>query len=294
MIQTIEIPILQASIIAIVLPIIFVCFFIFFIPTLRDGSASRLRRYLSYLVNPPFLANDTSSIRKDKARIYFYYLGIILFLVSFVISEFYEVMLDLFLPITQGSTGEMREAVSVVFQSPFSAGWFGSLPWMGLDMYHETWHWIYFTGAITDNPDFLHLISLRLIVYSIGVGLVFLIPLVLKRIRQSFLSSMFFFMIGMIILTKAAISSLAYAAALAYGGAELEYSIFTTTGAMIPGLVNWVLVLFLVVLAMFVLFTLLGRRLWKVFYSDSRTRNWFTVYIALCFWMVLVVTILVV
>lgn len=105
---------------------------------------------------------------------------------------------------------------------------------------------------------------------------------------------MLFFMTGMSIFTKAAISSLAYAAALAYGGVELSYSTFTVTGAMIPGLTSLVLVLLLLVIAMFGLFSFLGRRLWKAFYQDSRTRNWFTAYIALSFWMSIVLTILVV
>jgi hypothetical protein len=294
MIQTIELPVLHATIIAIVLPILLVCLSILLVPILRDGSASRLRRYLSYLVNPPEDDIDSSSARKDRVRIFFYYIGIILFLTSFVIGEFYEVILDLTLPITQSSTGDIREAVAIVFQSPFNAGWFGSLPWIGLDMYHETWHWIYVTGAITDNPGFLSQVNETLIVSSMGLGLVFLIPLLIKRIRHSFLPSMFFFMTSMAILTKAAISSFAYAVVLAYGGVELEYISFTATGAMISGLTSFIVVLLLLVLAMFGLFTFLGRRLWKIFYSDSRSRNWFTVYLALSFWMTLVLTILVV
>ena len=294
MIQTIEFSVLLANILAIGLPIIFMCLAILLLVFLRDGPTSRFRRYLSYLVKPPRLDQESSVSRNDKIRIFFYYLGIVLFLSSFVIGEFYEVVLDLLLPVTQGSSGSTREVTSIIFQSPFSAGWCGSLPWVGLDSYYETWQWIYVTGALTDNPGFLSQINLTLILFSMGVGFVFLIPLGLKRIRQSFLPSMFFFMTGMSIFTKAAISSLAYAAALAYGGVELGYSTFTVTGAMIPGLTSLVLVLLLLVIAMFGLFSFLGRRLWKAFYQDSRTRNWFTVYVALSFWMSIVLTILVV
>jgi len=297
MIQTIEVSVVLANIVALALPIVFLCLFLLLIPSLSDGSKSKARRYLSYLVNPPQLGstspNDISA-KGDRVKLFFYYLGFVLFLTSFVIGEFYEVMLDLILPLTQGSTGEMRNVVSVIFQSPFNAGWFGALPWIGLNTYHETWNWIYFTAALTDNPAFLSQINQTLILFSAGVGVVFLIPLRIKRIRHSFLPSMFFFMTGMAIFSKAAISSLAYALALMIGGVELEYSTFVVTGSMIPNLANFIAVLFLIVLAMFGLFTFLGRRLWKVHYGDSRSRNWFTVYIAMSFWLVLVLTILVV
>ncbi|MFW9768722.1 MAG: hypothetical protein ACFFEM_07845 [Candidatus Thorarchaeota archaeon] len=185
--------------------------------------------------------------------------------------------------------------MSVIFLSPFNAGWYGSLPWMsGLNTFHETWQWVYWTAAFTDNPGFLSQMNETLILFSMGVGLVFLIPLGIKRIRQSFMPSLFFFMTATMIFSKAAISSLAYAIALAYGGVELEISLISATGAMIPGLTDFVLVLLLMTLGMFGLFTFLGRRLWKWFYTDAASRKWFTVYIALSFWLSLVLTILVV
>jgi hypothetical protein len=234
------------------------------------------------------------SSRADKVRLFFYYLGVVLFLTSFMIGEFYEVMIDLLLPVSQGSTGEMRVALMVSFQSPFSAEWLGSLPWMGVNTYHETWSWIFFTAAFTDNPNFLGSLIGTLTLISIGVGLVFLAPLAIKRIRHSFLPSMFFFMTGMTIFAKAAISWFAYSIALFFGSVELEYITLGATGDMIPGLSNVIAFGFPTVLAMFALFIVLGRKLWRVHYADSKSRTWFLVYIALSFWLGLAITIMVV
>ncbi|MFW9768721.1 MAG: hypothetical protein ACFFEM_07840, partial [Candidatus Thorarchaeota archaeon] len=116
MIQILEISALLANIAAIGIPVVLLCLFLLLIPSLSDGSKSKARRYLSYLVKPPKLSlesREEPSSREDKIRIFFYYLGILLFLIGFMIGELYEVVLDLALPVTQGSTGEMRDIVSV-------------------------------------------------------------------------------------------------------------------------------------------------------------------------------------
>ena len=283
----------QAAIVAVALPITLAALFYFIIPRLRNESDSRIRRYLSYLITPPRIDSD-SLWRKDKVRLYFYYLGFILFLVSFTIGEFYEVMMDLLLPVSQGSTGEMRLALSVIFESAFSAGWVGSLPWMGVIAYHETWTWIFLTAGFTDNPNFLPSVIIILTLISIGVGLAFLVPLAIKRIRQAFLPSMFFFLTGMTIFTKPAISCLAYAIALAFGNIELEYITLSAIGSMIPGLSTVIAVMLPIVLAMFVFYVILGRKIWRVYYIDSKSGTWFMVYIALCFCSGIILTIMVV
>jgi hypothetical protein len=294
----------QAVVVAIALPIAAVCLFYLLIPRLKEMSGSRMRRYLSYLITPPRIGSESPksgekqspeiSWRNDKVRLYFFYLAVVLFLVSFTISEFYEVMMDLLLPVSQGSTGEMRIALTVIFESVYSVGWIGSLPWIGVNAYHETWNWVFFTAAFTDNPNFLPSLITTLTLVSIGVGLVFLAPLAIKRIRHSFLPSMFFFTTGMTVFAKAATSCLAYASALAFGGVELEYITMSATGSMIPGLTTVVAIMFPVVVAMFAFFLVLGRKLWKTHYADSKSRIWFMVYIALSFFVGIGITIMVV
>ncbi len=300
MIQLLEFTALQANIMAVLLPIISVCLFILIIPAMKNGSGSKVRRYISYLINPPKLSDTApkegvdSLWRRNKVRLFFYYLGAILFLTIFMIGEFYEVMIDLLLPVQQGITGNMREITNVAFQSLFNAGWIGSLPWIGLISYHETWNWVYFTAAFTDNVDFLGTMNAFLILFSIVVGLVYLAPLVIKTIRHSFLPSMFYFLTGMTIFTKAAISSLAYATVIAFGSLKLDYLSVVATGSMIPGLPFAIAILTLIVLAMFGFFMILGRRLWRIYYPDSESRKWFMLYVAVSFWLGFVFSILVV
>jgi hypothetical protein len=303
MIQLLEFTLNQATIIAIALPIISVCLFILVIPWLRDGSTSKLRRYLSYLIFPPQIGSEISSAtekdsaadwRETKVKLFFYYLGIVLFLVSFVIGEFYEVMFDLTLPVSQGSTGQYRSVTSIVFQTPYNAGWNGALPWSGLVTFHETWNWVYLTSAFTDNPAFLRTLIFVLLLISIGFGFVFLSPLLIKSIRNSFLPSMFFFITGMTLFSKVAIGCLGYALALFLGNVRLDYGMLSATGDMIPGLSQIIVFGFPIVLVMFGFFIVLGRKLWKVYYADTKSRNGFIAYITLSFWLGLIFTILLV
>jgi len=300
LLQFLELSVDLASITAVVLPIIAVCFFIITIPWLKNGSGSKLRRYLSYAIRPPGASEENSDTHEgsaispeDKNRLYFYYLGIALFLISFFIGEFYQVLIDLSLPVNQSTTGEYRSATTVVFQSLFNAGWIGSLPWFGVTDYHGTWAWIFFTAGITDNPGFLRGVLEILVIISLVVGCVFLAPLVIKSIRQSFVPSMFFFMTGMTIFTKTAVGYFAGALKLLYSSLEFQYTNIVVTSNMIPNY-TWVLTsCVLMIVPMFALFVILGRKLWKVHYTDSRSRAWFTAYISLSFWIGLILMVVV-
>ena len=67
-----------------------------------------------------------------------------------------------------------------------------------------------------------------------------------------------------------------------------------TIGGMIPNLAGVLAFSLLIVFGMFALFIVLGRKLWQTHYSDSKSRNWFMVYIALSYWLGLVLTIVLV
>ncbi len=302
MIQLIIFDVNQVMIIAIALPIIAICLFILINQSIKKGSSSKLQRYLSYLIKPPRIGSlksqddnvegrSASLWREIKVRLYFVYLAIALFLVSFMISEFYQVMFDLSFPVTQGSTGEIRTVTSVVFMSPFEAGWIGAFPWYGqlpapagLGTYHTSWSWIFITAAFTDNPDFLNTMVTVMLLISIIVGLIILAPLASKTIRHSFLPSMFFFLTGMMVFTKTAVSCLAQAMALALGS-QIHYGIMIVSGERIPNLVQGIAFGFPIVLAMYCLFGVIGWKLWQVHYTDSKSRKWFLVFITLIFWL---------
>jgi len=235
-----------------------------------------------------------------KIRLFYVYIGIVVFLVSFLISEFYEVFLDIVLPVTQGNTGEVRTITSVIFQSPFNAGWIGSMPWYGsfplpsdLGTYHEPWSWIFFTAAVTDNPYFLEQIVTVLLLFSFIAGLAFLSPLAIKTIRHSYLPSVFFFVTGMAIFTKSVFGCLAQALALFIGYTQIQYGIYIVTGEMIPNLIQAFVIGFPIILAIFAVFILLGWKLAKVHFTDSRMKSWFIAYIAFVYWLGLAITIIV-
>ena len=309
MIQMFEIGADLATIIALALPIVAVCLCILIILSLRESTGSKLRRYLSYLVTPPQIGSLKSNEekiqpatqwRQIKIRLFFVYIGIALFLISFMIGEFYEVILDILLPVSQGSTGESRIVSSVVFQSPFSAGWVGSLPWYGalplpgtFGTYHEPWRWIFGTAAFTDNPFFMDTVVTFMLLFSAIVGLVFLAPLVSKTIRRSFLPSMFFFMTSMMVFTKTAIDAFAQACALAFLNAQIRFGLIVITGDMIPNLVQGILISIPIILAMFGLFSLIGWKLWKVHYPDVNSQKWFMLFIIMSFWGGLALTMFV-
>ncbi len=290
------------------IPIVAICLFILINQSIKKGSSSKLRRYLSYLVKPPRIGSlksqddnlegrSASLWREIKVRLYFVYLAIALFLVGFIISEFYQVMFDLSFPVTQGSTGAIRTVTSVVLMNPFEAGWIGAMPWYGqlpapagLGTYHTSWSWIFITAAFTDNPDFLNTMVMAMLSISIIVGLVLLAPLASKRIRHSFLPSMFFFLTGMTVFTKTAVSCFAQAMALALGS-QIQYSIMIVSGDMIPNLIQGIAFGFPIVLAMYCLFGVISWKLWQVHYTDSRSRKWFLVFITLIYWLGLALTI---
>jgi len=239
--------------------------------------------------------------REIKVRLFYVYIGIAVFLVSYIISEFYEVFLDILLPVTQGSTGEARTITSVIFQSPFNAGWIGSMPWYGafplpssLGTYHESWNWIFFTAAFTDNPYFLEQIVTTLLIFSFMAGLAFLSPLAIRTIRHSYLPSVFFFVTGMALFTKSVFGCLAQAFALSSGYTQIQYGIYIVTGEMIPNLIQAFAIGLPIILAIFAIFILLGRKLADVHFTDSRMKSWFTLYIAAVYWLGFAITIIVV
>ncbi|MGY5872595.1 MAG: hypothetical protein RTV72_10135 [Candidatus Thorarchaeota archaeon] len=305
MIQMIDIGANLATIIAVALPLIAVCLCIIIIPSLRKSTGSKVRRYLSYLITPPQIGSPTSDEpdklwRQIKVRLFFVYIGLAIFLISFMIGEFYQVILDIMLPVSQGSTGVNRIVTNVVFQSPFSAGWVGSLPWYGafplpgiIGVYHEPWRWIFGTAAFTDNPFFMDTMVTIMLLFSAIAGFVFLAPLASKTIRRSFLPSMFFFMTGMMVFTKAAIDAFAQACALAFLNAQIRFGLIVITGDMIPNLIQGILISIPIIFMMFGLFSLIGWKLWKVHYQDVESRKWFIVFITLSFWIGLAITMFV-
>ncbi|MHA2345451.1 MAG: hypothetical protein ACXACP_01905 [Candidatus Hodarchaeales archaeon] len=278
----------------------------------KANKSTKINKFLSKIFITPFpleplhpelhdeitLSETKNSFKKQLSyRIILIYGGIILFLLSNFIGEFYFILTDISLPVTQGNTGDMRVWSRIVFNSPFRGGWMGFFPWYGdfplppinLDSFHETWTWIFFTATGTDNPAFLDTVVWLILLGSFVSGLLFLIPLLFGVIRKSFLPSMFFFFTGMLTLTRGLFTCFSQAFKLEFASGSVTYGIQTITKENLESVTDlfgsFVLPLLLVVLIFFVVFIHLGRKLWKQHYPNHQfSHNWFMFFITLSFW----------
>lgn len=297
----------QAIVLAFALPILLLSVLMLLYPPLKNGSGSRIRRYLSYTIKAPSIGplnpeRESSSggygehlKRQLKVRLCLVYVGIALFIVSSFVAEFYHVMNDLSLHIRQGSTGIERTWSSVVFLNPFDAGWIGSLPWYGAiplppanaPIFHDPWSWIYFTDSFTDNPVFFESVVLSMLRMSIIVGVVFLLPLGLRTVRESFIPSLFYFTTSMLIMSRAIFGVFTQGLSLGLG-CSIQYGIMVVTGIDFPGLnlLQLVALVMPIILGLYVVFLFIGRRLWRTHYpGDSQSRRWFTLYVSVTYWL---------
>lgn len=303
----VEITSFHAIVLALALPILLLSAFVLLYPSLKKGAGSRFRRYLSYTIKAPSIGplnpeKEGSSDgykeylkRQLKVRLYLVYIGVGLFILSSFVAEFYHVMSDLSMNVSQGSTGIARTWSSVAFLNPFDAGWVGSLPWYGAiplppayaPIYHDPWSWAFFTDTITDNPIFFESRVQVMLLLTIIIGFVFLLPLGVRTVRESFVPSLFYFTTSMLIMSRAIFGLFAQGLSLGLGG-SIQYGIMVVTGINFPGLdlLQLVAVIMPIILALFAVFLFIGRRLWQIHYPDDRqSRRWFTLYVSISYWL---------
>ncbi|MFW9800727.1 MAG: hypothetical protein ACFFD9_09840 [Candidatus Thorarchaeota archaeon] len=305
----------QAEILAVALPVLLLSAFVLLYPSLKNRSGSKARRYLSYIIRPPSISSLNSETsghapedqrkefrRQLKVRLYLVYVGIAVFILSSMIAEFYHVLCDLSADVTQGSTGLSREWSSLVFLNPFDAGWLGSLPWYGSiplppansAVLHDPWSWAFFTDTYTDNPVFFELRILQMLLATTIAGIVFLLPLGSRTVRESFVPSLFYFTTTMLIMTRAVFGCFAQAVSLGLGG-SIQYGIMVVTASQFSdfNLLAVILIGIPLLLALFAGFLRLGRRLWQIHYpGDQRSRSWFTLYVSASYWLSLLLMVI--
>ena len=230
-------------------------------------------------------------------RLLLIYGGIFLVLLGSMIGEFYLILVDVSQEITQGISGEKRVWSNIVFTSPFDGGWLGYFPWYGnfplppinFDTFHDPWSWILFTAARTDNPFFLNEMVWQVFYGSIFCGILFLIPLLFSFVRKSFVPSLFFFLIGMMITTKGFFSCFSQAFKLEFASGSITYGVQTITKETLQIstnlLMSFILPIFFIILIFYVFFLLLGRSLWRSHYPTHHSSyRWFVLFLSLCFW----------
>lgn len=239
--------------------------------------------------------------REIVVRLFLVYAGLVIFLLSIMIGEFYEAISDVVNDVSQGSTGYLRNWTSIDFLSPFNAGWVGGLPWYGMipyppwevSLYHDSWAWTYSTAFFADNPGFFRSHALDMWILAIIFAVVFLAPLLFKSIRKSFIPSIFYLMTAMAIITRPFFGCFAQAWVLASGG-SIKYGISIVTAESFPLIYEMLLFCSPIIVGLFVLFIVLARRLWRVHYNDTRSLNRFLTYVASSYWIGLIITILMV
>lgn len=288
-----ELTISQATAIAILVPLVSVTLTASLYLIANRNPSNRLGRVASILTRPiplkslhPERAGSSSVddvrtyLRKQLVNRYFLIiLLLVLFLVSNLLATFYHIMCDYTINIIDpefvSSTWE-----NLIIESPFKGGWYGSLPWYGdrflppegAIVYHETWNWIYFSAGITDDLTFFIGATNIVLIMTVLFGLVFLLPLIIKPIRNSFSQSLFFFLSGMLVSTRGIFGYFCQAWKLEYESSYLQYGIRLVTSGQLQVTTEAAIIsnLFPILVILCAIFVVVGGLLWKKHYPDHR------------------------
>ncbi len=299
------------------IPIIMYVLTIMIVKYSEKDSDSRLKRWF-YLARTPIrlesLSDDTIKqipeegkspyIRKEiLLRLCVVYLVIGLFLLSNIIGTFYHVMADALLPMGQGSTGDMRTWSAIVLTTPFSGGWTGTFPWYGygfwppayIDAYNEPWNWIFHLAALSDNPGFFDGVAPYLFLIPLLLGVVLLLPLAKRSIRESFLPSFFHLHISMMVIMSSFFNCFAEAFALQVLASSITYGQYTVDAGDLNGLPLTMLITLIPILILaFAFFIGISYKIGKKQYGDSKKAQWLYVSnTAVFYWLSLLLAIVV-
>jgi len=303
-----ELTISQATAIAILIPIVSVTITASLYLIANRNPSNRLGRLASILTRPIPLkslqsdnaesssVNVQSHLRKQLVNRYFLILLLlVLFLVSNLLATFYHIMSDYAINIID--PGFVSSTwMNIIIESPFNGGWYGTLPWYGdrflppegAIVYHETWNWIYFSAGITDDPTFFMGATNIVLIMTSLIGLVFLLPLITKPIRNSFSQSLFFFLTGMLVSTRGIFGYFSQAWKLEYGSSYLQYGSRLVTSGQLQVTTEAAIIsnLFPIIGILCAIFVVVGGLLWKKHYPNHR-RSYllFMVYIAISYWV---------
>ena len=237
------------------------------------------------------------------ARLVIMYLILMVFLLSNIVATFNYVMADVILPVNQGSTGDLRTWSAILLNTPFSGGWLGTFPWYGndllppltVDTFHETWDWVYFLIPVSDNPNLAATLIPFLLIMPMVMGLIYLIPLARRSIRESYLPSLLLFNFGMLTVMYGMFNCFAVSLYLLDPLASITYGLYTVSAASMSGIpALMVPILTLAFLGFFLIFMVLGRKLGRIHYPESqKAQRFFMMFVALTYWLSLFFVILV-
>jgi hypothetical protein len=309
----IELTAQQSIYIALVLPLIPVLIALVFRSWIRRNPDSRILTKLSFLGRSHGNSEQTKdgeslSRAREKLQLRnqllttlaFVYIAVALFLVSNLIAEFYVVVGDLSFNIAQGTTGFGRTVTSVAILNPFYGGWIGSFPWYGSfelppynsDVFHNTWNWVFFTAARTDNANFFGGMIEDMFYRLLPVGIVFLLPLAIRSIRESVVPSFFQLVTSMTIASRVAFGAFAQAWNLQFGDATLQYGIAVVNGEMLPVLTEVLQYAVVFIVGIYIVYVALAVGLWKVHYPQGeRSKVSYILLVSAFYWLSLIFSV---
>ena len=204
-------------------------------------------------------------------------------------------MADVNMEIGQSSSDSVRTWTWIVIETPFSGGWLGSFPWYGsgglppsgLDIFHDPWSWLYFVAALADNPEFVTGIFPDVLVVPVIVSLIFLLPLIRKTFRESFVPSLILLMSGMLTMSSSIFRCFAQALSIEFGSGSIQFGLLVITQMDLDGLALLMMqILIPFILLMFLLFLLLGWKLAKIHYPEKKlSRQLFLLFTVGSYWL---------
>ena len=305
----IELTITQALTVVILIPVLSVTLTTIMYSLAKQKESRRLGRVAAILTSPIQISPlhlDREEYSSEKGvvtqlknqlinRYSLLLLLLMLFFIGNLLATFYHVLGDYSINIIDPEfvSGTWTQ---IIIESPFRSGWYGTLPWYGdrflppegAIVYHETWSWIFFSAGITDDPTFFAGASNIVLIVTILFGLVFLLPLLARPIRNSFSQSLFFFLTGMFVSMRGIFGYFSQAFMLEFNSTVLQYGIrlvfpgqlqVTTEAAIISTFAP-------VIGLLCIVFVVLGGLLWKKHYPNHRRSHLlFMVYVALSYWL---------
>jgi hypothetical protein len=279
-------------------------------------------QFKSILENPGINKLPETKTRKiigkeilKRMNLVYFIIGIFLFC-SFL-SELYQVLADrtllyIFTQIVEGTSPPTSVWSSIIIESPFSSGFTGFQLWYDMypnpilfeQYYHRTWEWIYYTSGLYNNlfPNMqyeffgqpvntmVYTYSSLIMVFTTIIGTIFLLQLLWRDIRESFYASLFFFEAGMIIGTKGVFSCFAEAWKIEVNGKLLQYGAYVISRGTIAA--EWVILgLLPIILGLYFLFLWIGKKVWQIHYSQTKSisKKSFLIFVSINYFLALII-----
>jgi len=284
----IELTSFQTIIIAVVIPVLSIGL------SVLIGHVSK-NRDLGLLNNFGSCGADLVNFESIKSKLIMAYLLIILVLLSNTFAVFYQIVADLAMGLIDPGFVS-KTWTKIVIDSPFSGAWYGTLPWYGqkflptegAEIFHETWSWIFFSAGITDDASFFLGATQLVVITTMLLGLLFLIPLGVKSIRESFFTSLYLFNTGMLVTTRGVFGCFSQAWNLEFNNNYLIYGIRIVTGGQLQVTteLSVIATMLVAIFGFYFIFLYIGGKLGRVYFFEKKgAKMMFMLFISLSYWL---------